>query len=200
MTTYADLDEPVLRLLDSLRHAAIAPFVADWPRTHERRAMRPAALPVLRWLPDMTRDAPAFSAELVSAVHDAAPSLRWRQTYTARDLGAQFIENYAWCELVGPNGPLASERIACGLLLLGPSTLYPRHRHEADEIYLPLYGAALWQQGDAQWRARAPGTLIHHAAEEPHAMRTAADPLLALYLWRGSDLTQKARLDPARPS
>jgi quercetin dioxygenase-like cupin family protein len=78
---------------------------------------------------------------------------------------------------------------------LGPATVYPRHRHEAEEIYLPLSGTASWQQGDETWRERPPGTLIHHAGDEPHAMRTGDGPLLALYLWRSSDLTQKARLD-----
>ncbi len=87
------------------------------------------------------------------------------------------------------------ERIACGFLILGPSTHYPRHRHEAEEIYLPLSGTAAWQQGDAGWQDRAPGALIHHASEEPHAMRTRGSPLLALYLWRSDNLAQKARLD-----
>jgi hypothetical protein len=62
-------------------------------------------------------------------------------------------------------------------------------------MYLPLSGTAAWQQGDAVWRDRAPGTLIHHAGDEPHAMRTGASPLLALYLWRSDNLAQKARLD-----
>jgi hypothetical protein len=79
--------------------------------------------------------------------------------------------------------------------MLGPFTHYPRHRHDAEEIYLPLSGAAEWQQGDAVWRERLPGTLIRHAGGEPHAMRTGAGPLLALYLWRGANLAQKAQLD-----
>jgi hypothetical protein len=80
-------------------------------------------------------------------------------------------------------------------LLLGPATHYPRHRHEAEEIYMPLAGTAAWQQGDGDWRDQLPGTVIHHQPFEPHAMRTHAEPLLALYLWRGAGLAQKARLD-----
>ena len=93
--------------------------------------------------------------------------------------------------------PIACDGIACGFLILGPATHYPRHRHEAEEIYLPLSGTAAWQQGDAIWREQPPGTLIHHVSNEPHAMRTGAGPLLALYLWRSANLTQKARLDAA---
>jgi hypothetical protein len=186
----------ILKLLESLQEPALAPFLTDWPRTPLRRALHSSHLPVLRWLPDIARDAAPFGFELVAAMYRAAPSLAWRQTYTAKDLDRAFLDNYGWTEILGRgNGPLASERIACGFLILGPSTHYPRHRHEAEEIYLPLSGTAAWQQGDSLWQERAPGTLIHHASDEPHAMRTGGCPLLALYLWRSDNLAQKARLD-----
>jgi hypothetical protein len=182
------------KLLESLQAPALAPFLADWSRTSRQHSFTASHLPVLRWLPEIARDAAPFGFELVAAVHRAAPSLAWRQTYTAKDLDRAFLDNYGWSEILG-NGALASERIACGFLILGPSTHYPRHRHEAEEIYLPLSGTAAWQQGDAGWQDRAPGALIHHASEEPHAMRTGGSPLLALYLWRSDNLAQKARLD-----
>jgi hypothetical protein len=34
--------------------------------------------------------------------------------------------------------------------------------------------------------------VIHHASNEPHAMRTGASAFLGLYLWRSADLRQKA--------
>lgn len=193
--TVPELAGTIKRLLVSVPGPALAPFLADWPAAPARRATRAAALPVLRWLPEIAHDAAAFGSELVAALCRAAPSLAWRQTYTARDLGADFLDNYGWSEILGASGPLASERLACGFLLLGPATHYPRHRHEAEEVYLPLSGTAAWQQGDEVWRERSAGTLIHHASEEPHAMRTGARPMLALYVWRSADLSQKARLD-----
>ena len=197
MTTALDVAAQIKQLLLSLQEPRLAPFLSDWPLTMAGRAVTPCTLPVLRWLPGAAGEPGAFAADLVAAVRHAAPSLAWRQTYTVNDLDAAFIDNYGWSEIMGRTGPLVSERIACGFLLLGPSTLYPRHRHEAEEIYLPLCGTAAWQQGDAVWRQREPGTVIHHAGNEPHSMRTGADPLLALYLWRSHDLVQKARLDPA---
>ena len=182
-------------LLESLREPAFAPFLAHWPRRAERRLVAAAHLPVLRWLPEIAGDTPAFAGDLVAAVCAAAASMAWRQTYTAKDLDAAFLENYGWSEVFGLSGPLASRRIACGFLILGPSTHYPSHRHEAEEMYLPLSGTAAWQRGDAVWREMPPGTPIHHARHEPHAMRTGARPLLALYLWRSDTLAQKARLD-----
>src|SRR5208283_5999066 len=131
-----------------------------------------------------------------------APSLAWRQTYGPDEVGAAFIENYGWTELFGARGRERA-KTAGGLVLLGPNTSYPAHRHEAEEIYLPLSGAAHWRQGDALWRERPPGTLIHHCSEEIHAMRTGKEPLLALYLWRSEQLPQNARLvrhdDEVRP-
>jgi hypothetical protein len=191
-----NIDARILKLLESLHEPSLAPFLADWPRTPRQVTITASHLPVLRWLPEIAREAAPFGFELVAALYRAAPSLAWRQTYTVKDLDPSFLENYGWSEILGNgNGPWTSERIACGFLILGPSTHYPRHRHEAEEIYLPLSGTAAWQQGDAVWRERAPGTLIHHADGEPHAMRTGGSPLLALYLWRSDDLAQKARLD-----
>jgi hypothetical protein len=143
---------------------------------------------------------PAACAPVLEAIAAAAPTLAWRQTYTERDVGSDFLANYAWTEILGSSGPVDAQRIAAGLLLLGPETLYPRHRHRAEEIYLPLSGTAEWQQGDRIWRERRPGALIHHRSEESHAMRTAANPLLAVYVWRandaaGTDLGSSARLE-----
>ncbi|MEP6883663.1 MAG: dimethylsulfonioproprionate lyase family protein [Gammaproteobacteria bacterium] len=194
-TAHEDIAAAAKKLLESLKHPALARFLTDWPRTYSRRGTAPAHLPVLQWLPQIDGNTTAFTAELATALCRTAPSLAWRQTYAAKDLDRAFLDNYGWSEIVGTVGPLQSEQIACGFLILGPSTHYPRHRHPAEEIYVPLSGTAAWQQSDAMWRERPPGTPIHHRSEEPHAMRTGADPLLALYVWRGADLEQKATLD-----
>jgi hypothetical protein len=117
-------------------------------------------------LPEAKADAPALTVELVNDLCRAAPRMAWRQTYTATEVGREFL------------------------------THYPRHRHEAEEVYIPLAGTALWQQGDGHWRERQPGTVIHHSSDEPHAMRTGARVLLALYLWRSANLHQKSHFDP----
>ena len=185
----------VKELLESLGQPLLAPFLADWPLAYLRREIATARLPVLRWLPELVSGAAPFSADLVTAVCRAAPVLDWRQTYTTQDLEPAFLDNYGWSEIVGSVGPIQGERIACGFLILGPATCYPSHRHAAEELYLPLSGTAAWQQGDTQWRERALGTTIHHRSEEPHAMSTGTAPLLALYVWRGANLAQKAQLD-----
>jgi hypothetical protein len=198
-TPEVDIAERIRALLESLELPLLGPFLADWPRAYLRRAGADAggALPVLRWLPKLNGDGAAGCGELVRAVCRAAPSLAWRQTYTAKDLDATFLANYGWSEIIGAQGPLASGHMSCGFLILGPATHYPRHHHDAEELYLPLSGTADWQQGDAVWRQHPPGTPVYHAGNETHAMRTGADPLLALYMWRGPGLTQKSQLDAA---
>jgi Dimethlysulfonioproprionate lyase len=179
--------------------AALAHFLADWPAAPPPPPPLPPpkTLPVLRWLPRIAADAERFGADFVTLLCGSAASLHWRQTYTLAQVGGRFLENYGWAELVSPGAITGAVQISCGVLVLGPDTFYPPHRHEAEEIYLPLAGTAEWRQGDdaASWRRRSPGTLIHHSSEEPHAMRTGDEPLLAMYLWRSADLRQGARLD-----
>jgi hypothetical protein len=176
------------QLLAGCDDADVAATLRLWPATLPSAPAAPAgsALPVLRFLPAAAAAAPAFSRALCASLAAVAASLAWRQTYAADDANRAFLERYGWCELLGPR---------CGFLLLGPQTHYPAHRHEAEELYLPLSGSADWQQSGRPWQSREPGVLIRHASGEPHAMRTTAAPLLALYLWRGSGLDLPARLD-----
>ena len=181
--------------LISLNAPGLIPFLSDWPRTSQRRANVPASLSVLSWLPQIKANAPPSSATLVGELSKLSAVLTWHQTYKQPMVGAAFLDNYGYTELLGLTGPVPSQHLACGFLLLGPSTMYPRHRHEAEEIYVPLSGTAAWQHGTQGWREESPGTVIHHASDEPHAMRTGIQPLLALYLWRSDNLNQKSRLD-----
>jgi Dimethlysulfonioproprionate lyase len=198
----------VRALLASLGEPVIESWLAGWPTDWPSRGTVSASpipprhtLAVLEWLPHAAQAAPAFSAELCALLADAAGGLSWQQTYSHADVASgaietSFLDRYGWCEVIGPRAPIRSDRIACGFLLLGPQTCYPSHRHEAEELYLPLSGGAAWRQGDGDWQQRVPGTLIHHASFETHAMRTAAAPLLALYVWRGGNVQAKASFLP----
>lgn len=194
-TVQPDLADLAHQALGALRSTPLAAFLADWPTVTERRGVAATSLPVLRWLPGLRGQAGLHEPGLVAALVDRAGELDWRRSYSEPAVSAQFLANYGWSEILGGSGARVATRLACGFLLLGPATHYPRHRHEAEEIYLPLAGTAAWQQGDGEWRDQLPGTVIHHQPFEPHAMRAHAEPLLALYLWRGAGLAHKARLD-----
>jgi hypothetical protein len=188
----ADLLEPTHALLASRHSPVLTPFLADWPTTTERRPVVPATIPALRLLPGIQAGAAAFSRDLVNDIARAAPAMTWHQTYTEADVGAEFLQNYGYSEIIGTSGPVPSEHIACGFLILGPRTHYPLHQHEAQEIYIPLSGTAAWKKGDGDWHERKPGTVIHHATNQPHAMRTGASAFLGLYVWRSANLRQQA--------
>jgi hypothetical protein len=128
----------------------------------------------------------------------AAPALCWRQTYDGRNVAATSLDRYGWAELLGPYGLFASDTTRLGFLLLGRDTLYPAHAHAAEEVYLVLAGTADWQKGAEPWRPMPPGATIQHTPHLPHAMRTATEPLLAMYLWWGADLAMHARMVPPR--
>lgn len=132
---------------------------------------------------------------ICAAIDRLASRLWWRQN--ANYSGADFLDGYAYCELLGPLGHLRNEDVALGLLLLGPRVTYPEHAHPAAEIYAVVAGHAEWLQGDRIWRRRPPGDVIRHATMEPHAMRTADEPLLAAYLWQ-DHLGERARLVSAQ--
>ncbi len=188
----AALADLVRRQLAGLVEAR--PFLDAFPDLTPRRAPQPRQLPVCRWLAGLERYAAPHTVALVRALVDEAERLEWRQTYSAADFGPAFLQGYGWTEVIGLRGPIPSEQIACGFLLLAPELEYPAHAHEAEELYVPLAGRAQWMRGDEGFRERAPGALIEHASWTPHAMRTTSEPLLALYLWRGGDLAAKSRI------
>jgi uncharacterized RmlC-like cupin family protein len=169
-------------------------FLNDWPLLKATRRVTAQQLPVLAWLDELTDGASPILAPLLNQISRAAPKLEWRQTYKAEDLGPEFLTRYGWTELIGQRGPIASTTIACGILLLGPELLYPAHAHEAEEVYVCLGGTAAWMRGNEPFTSKPAGTVIYHPSWMPHAMRTSSTPLMALYVWRGGDLTAKATI------
>lgn len=162
-----------------------------------RRDVRPRPLPVMAWLDGIEDQAAPDTRDLCAVLCRTAPHLAWDQTYGAADFSAGFLERYGWTELLGQRGPFVSDTIACGFLLLGPGIEYPRHRHEAEEIYLVLAGTADWLKADRGFVPRPPGALVHTPSRCWHAIRTSGQALLAFYLWSAGDLTQKSKVRPA---
>lgn len=165
-----------------------------WPEARVTREVVPAGLPVCGVLGAAAAGAPVGFAALVAGLRDGAAGLRWGQTYGAAEFGEAFLQGYGWTELIGLRGPIASDAVAVGFLLLGPGVEYPPHAHEAVEVYLPLSGTAEWLRGDGPFAPVAPGVAIRHPSWMPHAMRTEAEPLVAAYVWRGGDLAAKSRI------
>ncbi len=144
--------------------------------------------PVAQFVPravELARKGPlAAIAEAFAAIE---PEADWLQNpnYSVASLGPGYVDRYGYVELVGPGRPVESADLLVGLLLLGPGMDYPDHAHPAEEVYHVIAGQADWWREDEGWRQKAPGAVIHHAPMVRHAMRTAEEPLLALYCWTG---------------
>lgn len=169
-------------------------------RAETAEAGRPFGLPACRfWAAAIEAgDATGALADLRHGLVGLGPWLAWTQNpnYRRAPPSGDFLDRYGYAVIAGPrNGspPLVEHAtLALGVLLLGPATHYPLHRHPATEIYVPL-NAAEWWRGDGPWREEAPGAVILHPSGVPHATRTGGSPLLAIYLWSG-DLATHARL------
>jgi mannose-6-phosphate isomerase-like protein (cupin superfamily) len=130
----------------------------------------------------LASDGPA--PDLRRLLHDAAALLRWSYSYPPRANGPDLATDIAFAELIGPRGWAGSHAIRVGLTLIGPATYYPAHAHPAVELYAVLSGTADWT-ARGEVTARPPGAWILHESGTPHAMRTRAAPLLAVYSWTG---------------
>lgn len=179
------------------RGALVDGFVAAIDADPVERKLAPSSLPCLTYLPRAAAITGGGAEALAAFLAEHAGALRWAQTYTEADFGRDFLDRYGWTELTGTRGHFASDTVAAGFLLLGPGVTYPDHHHVAEEIYIPLTPATEWRKGNGAFVARAAGETIHHPSNVSHAMRTGAEPLLALYLWRGGPLAQKSTVTGA---
>lgn len=94
-------------------------------------------------------------------------------------------QRYAYCEILGPRGPVLAERIILGFVLFAPNTIYPQHSHEEiEESYISVAGA--WSENDAA--VYAPGSLILNRSGDEHRITTGdLEPCLLAYAWTGPE-------------
>ncbi len=138
---------------------------------------------------------------LAEAVLAHAPALTWtdsRSGYGNDPRLDHFFDGYGVACFVGPDFrgnrmPYDSDELLIGVTLQAPNLHYPVHAHAAVELYYVIGGRVEWRQGDGQWRRLGPGAFILHESEEPHAMQTRDEPLLALFAWV-SDLDSAVRI------
>lgn len=159
------------------------------------QAPDPARLPVLRHFAQSTAETMLLDAELAAALAAVAESLQWRQSPSYNDalLGAGFLDNYGWCQIIGPHGFFPGDDFLLGLIMLGPHRHYSDHYHPAPELYWPLTGPSDWKRDAAGFETKAAGATIWHEPNVVHATKTGEHPLLALWCWT-SDTATPAKL------
>jgi hypothetical protein len=158
-------------------------------------APEPRRLPACRYYPETASAAMLVSAALAAALASCEDFLRWKQNpnYSDAVMGAGYMDNYAYAELIGPSGFFAGDDFLLGLMILGPHLHYRDHYHAAPELYWLLTGPSEWKSGAGGFAERDAGTAIWHKPFVVHATRTLDVPLLAIWAWT-RDVGEAAKL------
>jgi dimethylpropiothetin dethiomethylase len=158
---------------------AISDVVEENPEVAQRDAHR---LPVADHLPRaLDMGSRGVLAGLSDSVGRLADSLSWEYGYETVPRG--LAGKYGYCEILGPRGPVVSDRLVLGLVLLAPGTTYPQHHHrDIEESYVSIAGA--WSENDNA--VYTPGALILNAPGHEHRITTDTyQPCLLAYAWLG---------------
>lgn len=118
---------------------------------------------------------------MARALREVRDVLTWEYGYdrVPKALGRK----YAYCEILGPQGPVHCENLILGFVLFAPQTTYPQHWHdEIEESYISVSGA--WSENNTA--VYAPGSLILNSSGAEHRITTGdRDPCLLAYAWVG---------------
>lgn len=189
---FEDLRHEIIRFLEN--RAVAHPLLAATINTIKiefERVQLPDCLPTPGRLPgcrhleaalDMAKAGPM--ADLAIAFERFEPYVRWIRTEHYREkLGNEYMENYGYTNLFGYDALIPHERIIATFFIIGPGRHYPRHHHEAEEIYFPFGGDTLWSQADEKPRVRPAAEPIHNTPWLPHEMITRQTPLFTFCFW-----------------
>ncbi|WP_136634604.1 dimethylsulfonioproprionate lyase family protein [Pseudooceanicola onchidii] len=118
---------------------------------------------------------------LTRALSRVADRLTWEYGY--EKVPRALAQKYAYCEVLGPRGPVLCDRLILGFVLFAPRTTYPQHSHkEIEESYISVAGS--WSENDSA--VYAPGSLILNRPDHEHRITTAdLAPCLLAYAWVG---------------
>ena len=128
---------------------------------------------------DLAEAGPA--AAVATAIRELEPTLHWAQNprYNAENKGADFMDNYGWSAL----GLTGSDKMAFGVLLLGPGIEYPPTSYESEGIFVVIGGSPEWKSGDEPWVRVKAGDVICRPFGGSEGKRPGEEPMLALYAW-----------------
>lgn len=198
-----DSHAPALWIIDAIRKSLKGEGAAHVKARLAEQDLSPAAalaasprrLPVTRYLPECVAMSTFMAPDVAAALAEVEKFLRWKQNpnYSDRLLGSGYMDNYAYAEIVGPEGLFPGDDFLLGLLLLGPSQHYRDHHHAAPELYWLLTGPSEWRLGEGGFARRDTGETIWHEPHVAHATRTLTSPLLAVWAWT-RDVSEPARL------
>ncbi|WP_085793068.1 dimethylsulfonioproprionate lyase family protein [Roseivivax jejudonensis] len=119
---------------------------------------------------------------MARALRQVRDRLTWEYGY--EKVPPALARKYAYCEILGPRGPILADRLILGFVLFAPNTTYPQHSHKSiEESYISISGA--WSENNAA--VYAPGSLILNRPGDEHRITTGElEPCLLAYAWVGT--------------
>ncbi|WP_138933626.1 dimethylsulfonioproprionate lyase family protein [Roseovarius arcticus] len=161
-----------------VRDALSATITANPPIEPRAPCARPVTAHLARALDLGER---AAMQGMARALREVRGALTWEYGYD--QMPKALARKYAFCEILGPKGPVQSDRLNLGFVLFAPSTTYPQHSHEdIEESYISIAGA--WSENNAA--VYSPGSLIFNRSGAEHRITTGdRDPCLLAYAWVG---------------
>ncbi len=163
------------------------------------KEIAPYSLPacaLLKHTPDLAN---AQTRPVMQTICDAAPLLRWQQTYTEADgFSCAYLDAYGWFNLVSPEGIFINDTIRVSAGYLGGGLKYPQHWHEPEEFYLILAGKATFYSDDRTPRLCGPGDVVYHESNQKHSIEMTDGPFFAAAFWRGRGLLAKSGLEGSK--
>ena len=126
---------------------------------------------------------------ILDSIIRANYELKWNTTYSENEVSYDLIERYNWFDLIGPNGPFFVNGTRIMIGYWGKNLNYQMHWHEAEEAYAPLAGCALFQSERNGKKIAGVDDIVIHKSNEKHWTKMTNGFLLALAIWKGTDLS-----------
>ncbi|MBF8435628.1 hypothetical protein I0Q91_00920 [Halanaerobiaceae bacterium Z-7014] len=139
---------------------------------------KPMSKPVCRYLNSIIDRSLYVFPSLGYNIREIMQGLHWEHGY--EELPQELADNYAYAEIASPEGPIKSQELILGMVLLGPNCNYPEHKHEKiEESYIVISGDII-HNGNAVF---PPGGLIFNEEGKNHQLVTSDKGALLIYSW-----------------
>ena len=123
---------------------------------------------------------PSPLPEMAAALAAVEAGLAWSRRRTATPADEPFYSSHANAMIIGPGGIEERSDVQVGVSVMAPHVLYPDHDHPPQEAYVALSGGQWWNAA-MDWTEPGPGGIVYNPPGIRHAMRSGAEPLLALW-------------------
>lgn len=166
---------------DAHADAAVRRVFGRLEREASSGAVTAARLPVCDWLePALDAAAPGPRGAVAEAMEGLADRLEWKRRASARPEDAVFWNGHANAMIVGPGGLEDRTDLWIGVTLMAPHVTYVDHDHPPEEVYLSLSPGEWWNE-TMDWTDPGMDGLVYNPPGILHAMRSGAQPFLALW-------------------